>query len=52
MWDDRDLELGLRDKLAAIVAEKTSGSEGAIPEDIDYVIADKCAELMTKEIGF
>lgn len=40
MWDQRDFELNLRERLAQIVAEIISGAEGAIPEQFDYEIAD------------
>lgn len=39
-WDDRDIELELRDRMASLVAEIVSGSEGAIPEQFDYDMAD------------
>lgn len=39
-WDSRDLELGVRDRLAEVVAMIVSGTPGAIPEQSDYDIAD------------
>jgi hypothetical protein len=40
IWDSRDLELGLRDKLAQVIAAITSGIPDAIPESDDYELAD------------
>lgn len=51
MWDDRDNDLGLRDELAALIAVKTSGMSGAIPEQADYDLADECAKLIEKKIS-
>jgi hypothetical protein len=40
MYDDRDVELGVRDRLAEIVALIVSGTPGALPEQDDYNVAD------------
>lgn len=40
MWDERDIELGLRDKLASVVASILSGVSDATPVDPDYDLAD------------
>lgn len=45
-WNDRDMELNLRDRLACIVAEKISGTKDAIPEQDDYDMADKLAAMI------
>lgn len=50
MWDDRDIELGLREKMAQIVAEIVSGSEGAIPEQFDYEVADRLREMIESAV--
>jgi len=50
MWDERDFELSLRSKMAHIVAEIVSGSEGAIPEQADYALADALRVLIEKEM--
>lgn len=39
-WDSRDLELGVRDRLAEVVAMIVSGLPRAVPEQDDYLIAD------------
>lgn len=41
VWDDRDNELGLRDKLAQLIAEVVSGVADVQPESVDYARADK-----------
>lgn len=48
-WDDRDKVLRLRDRFAQLVAEKISGSEGTIPESVDYDIADDIASLIIEK---
>lgn len=40
MWDDRDNELNLRDRMATLIAIIVSGIEEAEPEPVDYEMAD------------
>lgn len=40
MWDDRDKELNLRDRMASLIAIIVSGVEPAEPEPSDYALAD------------
>lgn len=40
LWDERDVELNLRHKLAVIVAQIISGVETPDPTDEDFVLAD------------
>jgi hypothetical protein len=39
-WNKRDLDLGLRDNLAGIIASIISGAENAAPTQEDYALAD------------
>lgn len=52
-WDARDMENGLRDRVARIVASKTSGHhpDNVMPDDSDYTVADKIGALIEKWIG-
>lgn len=40
-----------REKLAQMVASHTSGMEDAIPEQVDFEIADKMLKLLEEEIS-
>lgn len=48
VWDDRDLELGLRDKMTKIIASKISGVpyDEVTPEPEDYITADELAGVI------
>ena len=46
MWDDRDLELGLRDKMAQIIAVIVCGMPTALPELNDYALADAVRDMI------
>jgi hypothetical protein len=50
MWDVRDKELKIRERLAGLVAEKLSGVSKAQPEANEYIIADKLGEEMERMI--
>lgn len=50
MWDDRDLELGLRDKMAKVIAGIACGVDDAVPNFEDYALADALRDLIEKEI--
>ena len=49
LWDKRDLEFGLRDQLAHLVARIVAGVDDVTPADIDYAIADKIRRLIETE---
>lgn len=51
IWDKRDLDLGLRDKLAAVIAEIISGAAGAIPDQSDYDLADSLRIRIEQEVS-
>lgn len=44
--DSRDVELGIRYKMAQLVAVKVSGVENAEPEGWDYDLADRILEMI------
>ena len=48
-WDERDLELGLRDQMAKLIASIVSGVPDAEPEQEDFDLADAIRELFHKE---
>lgn len=49
-WDARDEELKLRERLACIIAEKTSGVENAHPTDEDYTKADWIEHNLSRQL--
>ncbi len=49
-WDARDAELKLRERFAQLIAEKTSGVEGAEPTQDDFDLADSFAEQYEWEL--
>lgn len=52
-WDARDMENGLRERTAKIVASKISGHhpDSVTPDENDYAVADKIGALIEKGIG-
>ena len=48
-WDERDLELGLRDQMAKLIASIVSGVPDAEPEQADFDLADAIRDLIHKE---
>lgn len=46
MWDQRDIELNLREKLAQLIASKISGLPFADPIPEDYSLADALSDLI------
>lgn len=51
LWDPRDQELNLREKLAQLIAIKTSGVPDALPEKQDYELADYFAQMINNRLG-
>jgi hypothetical protein len=49
LWDTRDEELSIRDRMAHLIAEYVSGVEGAVPNERDYEITDKIARVVCME---
>lgn len=41
IWDERDIELGLRERMATVIAQVVSGLPGAVPSSDDYGMADE-----------
>ena len=45
-WDQRDIELNLREKLAQLIAAKISGVYEPVPTAEDYALADALSDYI------
>lgn len=50
LWDQTDIQFGLRDQLAHLVARIVAGVDGVTPADVDYIIADRLREKINTDI--
>lgn len=50
MWDERDIELNIRNRLASLIAETQSGVPGAEPTLEDYASADLLKRTLDEEL--
>jgi hypothetical protein len=49
VWDDRDVQLRMRPRLASWIGTFVSGVDNALPNDDDFEMADKVAAFIVMQ---